>query len=176
MTLWIMHIEWSNRAAALLVIPLTLAVVVILAAQRTEFGIVMLQQCAPFLLPSSQLARNLESTNTDVVRESLGILADRRDPVAVDRAIQLLQSSDDYVWLNAAQYLGAVRRSQAVPYLIKAFRHTAWRSDGERLTDLQLITGQSFPADFRAWSNWWAAAHPDAAFDFDSHLGPVARR
>jgi hypothetical protein len=166
----------KTRRLILLVIPLALAVVVILAAQRTEFGIVMLQQCAPFLLLSSQLGRNLESTNTDVVRESLGILADRRDPVAVDRAIQLLQSSDDYVWLNAAGYLGAVGRSEAVPYLIKAFRHTAWRSDGERLTDLRRITGQSFPADFHAWSNWWAETHSNATFDFDSHLGPNARR
>ena len=159
-----------------LFIPLAVAVLVILAAQRTELGIVVLQQTAPFLLPSSQLARNLESENADVVRESLAILTDRRDPVAVDRAIQLLQSSDDYVWLNAAHYLGAMGRAEAVPYLIKAFRHTASRSDGERLADLQRITGQSFPAQFRVWSNWWAEAHPNATFDFDSHLGPIARK
>jgi hypothetical protein len=166
----------KTRRLIRLVIPLAIAVVIILVAQRTEFGIVMLQQCAPFLLPSSQLARNLDCTDTDVVRESLGILADRRNPIAADRAVVLLKSPDDYVWLNSANYLGGLGREEAVPYLIKGLRHTASRSDGERVTDLQHITGQSFGTNFVAWSNWWAQAHSTAAFDFDSKLGPMPRK
>ena len=81
----------------------------------------MLHSC--YLLHSS--LGNLQSTDTDLVRESLGLLCERRDPIAADRAVQLLTSPDDYVWLNSAEYLGAIGRAEAVPYLIKAFRHTA---------------------------------------------------
>ena len=73
------------RHLILLVIPVVLAFVVIHMAQRTVFGIVMLQHSAPFLLPSSQLARNLESTDIDLVRESLALLRERRDPLAAHR-------------------------------------------------------------------------------------------
>jgi HEAT repeat protein len=166
----------NARRVILLVISLTLAVAVLLVAQRTEIGIVMLEQSAPFLLPSSQLARNLDSTNTDVVRESLGILAERRDPIAANRAVALLKSPDDYIWLNAADYLGGLGRVEAVPYLIKGLRHTAWRSDAERIADLRDITGQSLGSNFVAWSNWWAQAHPGTDFDFDSALGPIPRK
>ena len=153
-----------------------IAVAILFAMQRSSFGVGFLQQFAPLALPSSTLAQNLESGDTDLVRESLGILADRRDPIAVQRALPLLQSQDDYIWLNAAHYLGAVGRAEAVPYLIKAFRHTAWLSDSERVRYLQSITGQSFTADFRVWSNWWATTYTNATFDFDGHLGPIPRR
>jgi hypothetical protein len=166
----------KTRRLIFLVIPLALAVVVVFVAQRTELGIVMLQQCAPFLLPSSQLARNLDSTDPDVVRESFGIFADRRDPIAADRAVVLLKSPDAYIWLNSAEYLGGLSREEAVPYLIKGLRHTAWRSDSERVADLQHITGQSLGTNFVVWSNWWAQAHPTSAFDFDSALGPMPRK
>jgi hypothetical protein len=151
-------------------------IVVVFAMQRSSTGVMLLQHSAPALLPSSQLARNLESTDTDLVRESLALLGERRDPVAADKAVQLLASPDDYIWLNAAEYLGAIGRGEAVPYLIKAFRHTAWRSEATRLSELQQLTAQSFPADFHAWSNWWATTYSDATFDFETHLGPIPRR
>ena len=164
----------KNRLVTFLAV--ALAVVFVLIAQRTVFGICMLEHSAPYLLPAAQLARNLESTDTDLIRESLALLCERRNPIAADKAVQLLASPDDYIWLNAALYLGAVGRAEAVPFLIKALRHTAWRSQEDFVSALQRLTSQSFPADFHAWSQWWVAAHPGAAFDFDSHLGPNPRR
>ena len=98
-------------------------------------------------------------------------LTKRRSPVAVPRAIELLNSNDDYIWLNAAIYLGACNRQEAVPYLIKALRHTAWRSDAETALYLRTITGADFDTDFGRWQQWWLASHPDFTFDWDSHLG-----
>lgn len=151
-------------------------VVVISYLQRSPVGVGMLQRSIPSALPSPELARNLESSNMDLVRESLAVLTERRDLIAIQQALPLLQSQDDYVWLNAAEYLGSAGRVEAVPYLIKAFRHTAWRSDPETLAYLQHITGQTLPADFRAWTNWWEPVHANETFDFDSHLGPMPRK
>ena len=150
--------------------------VIILQLQRSDIGVDILQNVAPIALPSSQLARNLESSDTNLVIDSLSILEDCRDPIAIQKALQLLGSSDDYVWLNAALYLGAVGRVESIPYLIKAFRHTAWRADAETLSDLQHLTGQNFPPNFGKWTNWWEATHTNVTFDFDSHLGPIPRR
>jgi len=166
----------KTRISILAILSLAILAAVILVAQRTELGVISFQHFAPLLLPSSQLARNLESNNTDLVRESLAILRKRMDPSGAERAVQLLKSPDDYVWLNAADYLGALGRAEAVPYLIKGLRHTAWRSDTERINDLQLITRQALGTNFVVWSNWWEQAHPGTNFDFDSALGPIPRR
>ena len=163
------HITW-------VLVPLALAGIIILAAQRSEYGINMLQQFAPALLPSSQLARNLERTDPGVVRESLATLARRKDPVGTERAIALLKNPDPYVWLNAAHYLGGIGRQEAVPYLIKGLRHSAWRSDAERVVDLERITGQSLGTNFAAWSNWWVMGQTNVVFDFESSLGAKPRK
>jgi len=172
------NISRSLWTAAVVFVVLVVAflVVFVLAAQRSVTGIVTLNRLAPFLLPSSQLARNIAGADSNLQRESLSILAGRKDPGAVERAIELLRSDDDYVWLNAAHYVGAVNRPEAVPYLIKALRHTAWRSDNERLSYLSQITGENFGTDFKAWSNWWTVANPGASFDFEQNLGSRPRR
>lgn len=127
------------------------------------------------VIPASSYARNLDSSDNDLVRESLYFLTKRKDRVAVPKAITLLQSSDDYIWLNAAHYLGSCKRPEAVPYLIKALRHTAWRSDLETARDLHDITGEDFGTDFKRWQQWWLTKHPGFEFDWESHLGPMPR-
>jgi hypothetical protein len=129
----------------------------------------------PGAIPARAYAANLSSRNSDLVRESLAHLAARADPVAVPRAIELLQSPDDYVWLSAAQYLGACQRQEAVPYLIKALRHTAWRSDERTVRYLRALTGQDFGGSFEPWQAWWAGRHPDRVFDWASSLGHAPR-
>jgi len=126
---------------------------------------------APGVIPASSYARNLDSNDPDIVRESLAHLADRKDPVAVGRAVELLQSTNDYIWLNAAHYVGACGRREAVPYLIKALRHTAWRSDQETAQYLRILTDQDFGTDFTRWQQWWLGQHPDSAINWTSHLG-----
>lgn len=125
----------------------------------------------PGAIPSRWWARNLDSRDNNIVLDSLAFLTHRADPVAVDRALPLLRSSDDYVWLNAAEYLGACHRREAIPYLIKALRHTAWRTDNETVRYLQAMTGQAFGPEFDKWRNWWAAEHPGQPFDWTSYLG-----
>ena len=129
----------------------------------------------PGAIPGRAYAANLSSRNPDLVRESLAHLADRADPVAVPRAIELLQSPDDYIWLNAAQYLGACQRQEAVPYLIKALRHTAWRSDERTVRQLRALTGQNFGGSFEQWQAWWTERHADRVFDWASSLGHAPR-
>jgi HEAT repeats len=136
---------------------------------------IIISRSFPGLIPSNSYVRNLYSPDTQLVLEGLYYLAKRRDPVAVPRAIDLLKSNDDYVWLNAARYLGACKRPEAVPYLIKALRHTAWRDDAERIQYLRDITGLDFGADFTRWQQWWLSSHPDAQFDWVTHLGPNPR-
>jgi hypothetical protein len=138
---------------------------------RSMFLMSLVEHMAPGLIPASSFARNLDSDDSDLVRESLAHLRNRKDPIAVDRAVELLQSTDDYIWLNAAHYAGVCGRREAVPYLIKALRHTAWRSDDEKIRHLRDLTGQDFGTDFARWHEWWMTQHPDSSIDWTSHLG-----
>ena len=125
----------------------------------------------PLLVSSHAIARNLTNDRGDLVYDSLSILSERKDPIAVGRAIQLLQSDDDYTWLNAAEYLGACGQQEAVPYLIKALRHTAWRSDYKTAQYLKNLTSQDFGTDFQKWESWWEQTHPDSHMNWESYLG-----
>jgi len=138
---------------------------------RSMFLTAVVEHMCPGLIPASSYARNLDSGNADLTRESLSYLADRKNPIAIPRAIELLESTDDYIWLNAAHYVGACGRAEATPYLIKALRHTAWRADPETVQYLRSLTGQDFGADFPRWQSWWLERHPDASIDWTSHLG-----
>jgi hypothetical protein len=155
------------------VLSVTLLGVLVLrqVAALSDITMVILDLSCPLLVSSHAIARNLASDRGDLVYDSLEILSHRRDPIAVGRAIQLLQSDDDYAWLNAAQYLGACGRQEAVPYLIKALRHTAWRSDSERAQYLKSLTSQDFGTDFQKWKSWWEQTHADSHMDWESHLG-----
>ncbi len=138
----------------------------------SEFLLVaLLRDHVAGVIPAKCSALNLDSRDNDLVRDSLGFLASRADPVAVPEALQLLHSSDDYIWVNAAEYLGACHRQEAIPYLIKALRHTAWRSDEETVRYLRTMTGQPFGAEFDKWHAWWTARHPGQPFDWTSSLG-----
>ncbi len=125
---------------------------------------------------TSTFVSQLGSSDPGTVIHAMYCLTNREDRAAVPKAVDLLQSSDDYVWLNAALYLGTCRRTEAVPYLIKALRHTAWRGDAEVLRDLGTLTGEDFGRDFDAWLTWWKQQpgyRPD--FDWNHHLGPAPR-
>jgi hypothetical protein len=144
-------------------------------APRSPFVAGFVEHQFGHVIPASSYARNLDSDDNDLVRESLYFLTQRKDPIAVPKAITLLQSTDDYIWLNAALYLGVCKRSEAVPFLIKALRHTAWHSDSEEAEYLRDITGEDFGSDFSRWQHWWLASHPDSKLDWESHLGPIPR-
>ena len=161
------------------VIVLSVALVVLLGAilvtawlvPRSVFLMSFVEHMAPGVIPAGSYARNLDSQDPDLVRESLAHLTDRKNPIGLTRGVELLQSTDDYIWLNAAHYTGVCGRQEAVPYLIKSLRHTAWRADNETAQHLRSLTGQDFGTDFTRWQEWWIGQHPDLAIDWTSHLG-----
>lgn len=142
---------------------------------RSPFLSGLIEYTHPGIIPASSWANNLDSSDTDLVRESLFFLTGRKDPVGVSKAIELLNNSDDYIWLNAASYLGACHRPEAIPYLVKALRHTAWRTDAKTAEYLRALTGMDFGTDFTQWQQWWLARHPDSSFDWTSSLGHAPR-
>ncbi len=103
------------------------------------------------------------------------ILQKRGSDVAVGEALEDLESDDAYVWVNAATYLGSLGYSESVPYLIKSLRHTAWRSDGEKVGLLQAMTGQEFGADFSLWQKWYLNQKDPIEIDWESSLGRSPR-
>jgi hypothetical protein len=126
-------------------------------------------------LSNSQFMDFLSSGDTNVISETFGALEIRADPFAVEKAKTFLTSKEAYVWLNAAMYLGACKDPASTPYLIKAFRHTAWRSDQRRLKYLREITGKDYGTNFVQWKNWWEEASHNTNFDWDSSLGLAPR-
>jgi len=137
---------------------------------QSETGIDVLSGI-PVVLPSQRLAKNLSSSDNGVVRESLAVLKNRKDPAGMEAALPLLQSKEPYIWFNAALYLGSMQRPESVPYLIKGLRHRASLAYAESAADLTAITGKSFGTDFQKWHEWWETTHPSSNINFDSDLG-----
>ena len=121
---------------------------------------------------STFLASELQSNDPEAIMHGLHFLSNRKHPAGVPQALELLKTSDDYVWLNAATYLAVCGRQESIPYLIKAIRHTAWRGKDERLHMLRHLTGQRFGNDFDVWLNWWESeSGNDTKLDWKTNLG-----
>ena len=166
----------KDRLAKILAILLIVILAFIAAGSTLEcYDMPMLfcNRLFPSYPSSRALTRNVEDGSGEIVYDSLNILTQRKDPMAVYFEIDMLQSDDDYEWLNAAIYLGACGRKEAVPYLIKALRHTALRSHDQEAGYLTALTSQNFGTDFGKWKTWWETTHPDSKMDWDSNLGPA---
>mgnify|MGYP001598118559 CR=1 FL=1 len=124
-----------------------------------------------FISSSSYLDIIEKKDNRSRVYDSYFILSNREDPIAINTALTDIKSDDDYLWLNASLYLGRVRRIEAIPYLIKALRHTAWRSVDERVEMLNDLTGMRFTNNFTQWKAWWIQEDPEFEINWDSSLG-----
>jgi len=118
---------------------------------------------------SGELVRNLDSNNPDKVGDSLILLKDRRDPAGIAKAKILLNSVVADVRTNAALYLGAMGKSESIPYLIKALRAADPQDGHEISVDLTMMTGQDFGPSFKDWHDWWLSRNPGSSIDFDSH-------
>lgn len=122
---------------------------------------------------SAELVRNLDSKDPDKVGDSLILLKDRREPEGIARAKTLLNSDAAEVWSNAAYYLGAMGKSESIPYLIKALR-TADAEEGREISlDLTAMTGNDFGNKYGDWRDWWERKNPGSDFDFDHHLATM---
>ncbi|MCC5805417.1 MAG: hypothetical protein JJU00_03725 [Opitutales bacterium] len=112
-----------------------------------------------------------QKQNMERVYDSYSILTSRQDPIALEHALEDVKVPDAYLWVNAARYLGSLGREEAIPYLIKALRHTASRGDDEIVGWLEDLTKKSFGADFDAWRSWWLEENPDFQLNWKSNLG-----
>jgi hypothetical protein len=165
----------KDYLAKILAILLIVIVIVLAAGSVVECHDMPMMFCNrlfPFYPSSRALTRNVENGSGDIVYHSLEILTQRKDPMAVYFEIEVLRSKDDYDWLNAAIYLGACGREEAVPYLIKALRDTAIRSYEQEAGYLSALTSQNYGTDFEKWKSWWEKTHPDSQMDWNSNLGP----
>ncbi len=116
---------------------------------------------------SEDLLAALSSNDRDTVLVALSLLTERGDPVGKAKALDLLQSDDSYVWLNAAIYLGRIGEKSAVPYLIKGLDHPAERAHGEIADLLESLTGEDFGMDQSRWIAWWRRKNPRSEFEFE---------
>ena len=119
---------------------------------------------------SDELVRNLDSSDPEKVGDALINLHDRKDPAGIAKATELLKSESPDVWPNAALYLGAMGKSQSIPYLIKALQTDDPQYSREISVDLTTMTGMDFGGDFEAWKKWWMEKNPGMLFDFSGHL------
>jgi hypothetical protein len=120
---------------------------------------------------SAELVRNLDSPDAQKVGDSLINLHDRRDPAGIYKATELLKSDSTDIWPNATLYLGAMGKSQSIPYLIKAMQTNDPQYGREISVDLTTMTGMDFGEDFEQWRRWWTGKNPGTPFDFSNHLG-----
>lgn len=109
---------------------------------------------------SRQLVASLDSPDPDTVSYSLALLKQRRDPTAIAKADNLLKSANKDVQANAALYLGAMGKSESIPYLIACLQ-SANEPDGREISlDLTMMTGVDFGARYDQWNRWWLSKHP----------------
>jgi len=109
---------------------------------------------------SAEYVRHLDSYDPDTVSYALVILKDRNDPAGVDKAENLVKSDNPQIWINAAVYLGAIGKSDAVPYLVKALPQADLDQGIQIVQQLKQFTGMPFGNDVNGWENWWKNVHP----------------
>lgn len=155
-----------------LIVGAVLAVIHLRGDQLGAFGN-LAYDVAPNLISSESFLRTIEERkDMGKVYDAYYVLAKRNDPIAISHAFQDLNSKDAYLWLNAASYLGKLQRSESIPYLIKALRHSAYLSAPERAEMLQAMTGEQIGVDFVRWREWYEARQPDSQMNWESFLGP----
>lgn len=165
------HFRWAMLVAVAIVVMALALVAAMSIFRRTPEGVILNGNA----VSSKQLVENLESGDPRLLSESLVALKVRRASEGLSKAVELLASQDDYVWVNAAHYLGSNNREESIPYLIKALRHSSHQGDSERLNFLKRITGENF-SDFKSWQSWYINRYGEWQGDWNTYLGPVPRR
>lgn len=161
--------------AILIIVVAVICVIVLLRQKSLIPPSVMGEHFVPGLITDEAWRRSIAEDPTAHGYSGYGILQDRRSDVAIDEGLRALSSDDAYVWMNAASYLGSRGRTEAIPYLIKALRHSAWRSDEERVEILKNLTGQTFGNSCDAWYEWYIVQNDAIELDWESSLGDTPR-
>ena len=156
-------------------VAITIITVVITRQKSVLPPTVMGEHFAPQLITDEAWRESIANDPTAHGYSGYGILQDRKSDVAIQEGLRDIESEDGYVWMNAASYLGSRGRKEAIPYLIKALRHTAWRSDDERVELLRQLSGETFGNSFEDWFNWYVAQPNQVQLDWESSLGHSPR-
>ena len=106
---------------------------------------------------TSELMKDLDSTEARVRDQAVRALAERGDPTAVPGLISRLKDSDPEVRERAVGALAQLRDARAVPALIELSR----RRDGPYVANLVRIVGDIGGPDARAWLLTLSSGHPD---------------
>lgn len=116
--------------------------------------------------PSSQeLVALLSSPDPNRVMAALSHLTQASDPGGLEVASTLLESKNQYISLNAAEYMGTLGDRRAVPRLIEALRGPVFRQHDKYRTMLQRLTGQEIDGGYDAWIGWWRESRAGAVGD-----------
>ena len=115
----------------------------------------------------ARLVRNLDGADPAVTRATLAALARRRSEIAVEQALLLVEQPEHRA--DAALYLAAAGRSEAVPHLIQHLSETDRLHARHRvISSLQKLTGHSLGTDADAWISWWNTQNPEQAVNGNS--------
>jgi len=151
----------------ILVVTILGAVAIVLHFWGAQIGpSYYIEHMIPGLISDESWRRAIAKDPTANGYSAYGVLQSRGSDVARSEAIRDVQSSDSYLWLNAALYLGELGDPIAVPYLIRGLRHRASRAHGEALNYLQVITRQNIGKNQTQWIKWWQTHNPTIIFDF----------
>ena len=164
--------RWVIAITALLAVAMLVTLAVIVIRNKSVLPPSTLGEIiAPQLITDEAWRASIAEDPSSNEYSGYGILQDRGSDIAIKEGLRDLSSDDPYTWLNAASYLGSFGRTEAIPYLIKALRHTAWRSDEERVEQLRKLTGKSFGNNFEAWHEWYISEPDQIVIDWESSLG-----
>jgi len=64
-----------------------------------------------------------------------------------------------------------MNRKEAIPLLIKSIRHTALKSQEERIELLNALTDIDHGNNFDAWKEWYMSTNPKYIPDWETSLG-----
>lgn len=163
----------KTKTATVVAIVGVVCVIVLIRFYGAQLCIIgyIAENIRPGIISSRSFLRAVMNPERDDAYSAYNILGNRKSVIARDIAIVHLKSDDDYLWLNAALYLGHIEEPASIPYLIKALRHTAWRSDEEKRDLLKKLTGEDHGTDFIRWHSWWMEHHEGSTIDWESNLG-----
>lgn len=152
------------------------AVIALVIVERSGFiPFFCVMTIAPELISNETWRESIAKDPAAYGYSGYGILQDRGSDLAIQEGLRDLRSEDGYVWVNAAHYLGSRGHKEAIPYLIKALRHTAWQADDERVELLRQLTGETFGNSFDDWFSWYEAEPNPIQINWESSLGHAPR-
>src|SRR5689334_16492660 len=107
--------EWKRAIALAIPVVVVLLVIYFYGAQLGAIGFAA-DHFFPGIVSSQSYKRAVMHPESNDAYSAYDILGQRRSKLAHGIALQQLSSSDDYLWMNAAQYLACIGDPASIPY------------------------------------------------------------